>query len=260
MFNAIKRLLGGARPPNALWKVMEERDPWLSYDRFLALKLPKRQRPTIQALVEGSIKPGEIDGVRRWAGRHEEDYNGIAALVYALQQAIGSRNVHYLFEDGTVVPTARFLHYVDDQSLTLLFNDRTNSLQIASLKEFIRSNDLQDHVLEPLSFGQYETTIERRAQKYLGVQISQDDKEESLYQGRRISITIYRRLNADQQIEPAVTAVDISAALCVDGIELTPENVMLDEPIREPGSYNVTVQVGPGVSKVAYVWVVPTVE
>jgi len=260
MFNAIKRLFAAAEPPNALWKVMEDMDPWLSYERFLALMLPKRQRPLVQGLVEGSVKPRKIDAVRRWAERHEEDYDGIASLIYALQHTMKSSKVHYLFEHEVVVPTARFPHYVDDQSITVLFNDRENRLQIASVEEFARSNNIRDYVLEPLTFRQYETRIERRAQKYLGTQLSHADKGQSLYKGRRISITVRRKVKADQPIEVAVTAADVVEALSADGINVAIEDVQLEGPIYEPGLFDVTVQVEPGVLKNASLWVVPAVE
>lgn len=260
MFKAIRRLFTTAEPPNALWKVMEDMDPWLSYARFQALQLPKRQRPLVKGLVEGSVKPSEIDEVRRWAERHDEDYDGIASLIYALQHAMDSRNVHYLFEQDVVVPTARLPYYVDDQSLTVLFNDRENHLQIASVEEFTKSNDISDYVLQPLTFRQYETRIERRAEEYLGAKISHADKGQSLYKGRRISVSITRKVNADESIEVAVTAADVVEALAADGISVAIEDVQLEEPIHEAGLFNATVQVEPGVSKKISVWIVPAVD
>ena len=218
------------------------------------MKLTKRQRPLVCGLIDGTVTPGELDAVREWTEQHGENLDGIDALVFALHYALEGTEITYLFECQVPTPTARLPNYVDDSSLTVLFNDRENHLQIASLKEFLSANNISDYVLESLSPSQLRNRVISRLERYQGIDASSTTDEPSL------SITIERSANADEQLRQAVGAAEIVSALNTEGFNVTCEDVCLESPFEKLGLHHVSVQLEPDTSVRVFVWVVPSVE
>ncbi len=248
MLNWLKQRFAST-PKEPLWEVMEKMDPLLSYDRFQSLDLSARQRPLVKGLVEGTIKPAEIDAVRRWKDRHGEEDDGIDALVFALQHVLDGNKVTYLFEDGECVPAARFPRYIDRSSLTVIFNDRKCHLQIASLDEFLSSNGIEAFSLESLSLRQLQDRITDGA-------YSRRSKPE----GGRISITIERSSDAEDQVHEPVGTTDIVLALAEEGYEVDHQSVQLESDILTLGLHKVPIRLGDDTVKECSVWVVPSID
>jgi large subunit ribosomal protein L9 len=70
------------------------------------------------------------------------------------------------------------------------------------------------------------------------------------------SCTIAVKVGKDEKMYGSVTAADIAAALKAQGIELDKQHLVLDEPIRELGVFDVKVKLHAEVEGTVKVWVV----
>ena len=71
-----------------------------------------------------------------------------------------------------------------------------------------------------------------------------------------ISVTATVKVGEDDKLFGAVTAQIIAELVAEKGIELDKHNIMLDEPIKELGVFDVAVKVGAGIKAEVKVWVV----
>jgi len=261
MFDWFKGLFESKTVVNdPLWDVMEKMDPLLSYERFQALDLTEGQRPLVKGLIDGTVKPAEVDGVREWAEQHGESDDGIDALVFALQHVLEGHEVTYLFEDQVPVPTARFPDFVDEDWLTVLFSDRENHLQITSLKESVSLNHISNYTLEALELSQLRRRITARAHTTQGAASSSTTDPPSVVKKREQSITVERKANSDGHLYETLGAAEIASALNQAGFNVTSDEVCLESPLDKLGLYKVPVRLGPNADSKMYVWVVPSIE
>lgn len=70
------------------------------------------------------------------------------------------------------------------------------------------------------------------------------------------SCTIAVKTGEDEQLYGSVTAADISDALSKQGVEIDKHAFVLDQPIKELGRYDVTVNLDANVEGSVKVWVV----
>ena len=71
-----------------------------------------------------------------------------------------------------------------------------------------------------------------------------------------ISITLEKQVGAEDKIFGSVTAKEIADAVTAAGVPVDRKKVVLDDPIRALGAYDVPVKVGADVSATVKVWVV----
>ncbi|MCF7832191.1 MAG: 50S ribosomal protein L9 [Candidatus Marinimicrobia bacterium] len=71
-----------------------------------------------------------------------------------------------------------------------------------------------------------------------------------------ISVTATVKVGEEDKLFGAVTAQIISELIAEKGIEIDKHNILLDEPIKELGVFDVAVKVGAGIKAVIKVWVV----
>ncbi len=71
-----------------------------------------------------------------------------------------------------------------------------------------------------------------------------------------ISVTATVKVGEDDKLFGAVTAQIIAELVAEKGIELDKHNILLDEPIKELGVFDVPVKVGAGIKAEVKVWVV----
>lgn len=76
----------------------------------------------------------------------------------------------------------------------------------------------------------------------------------------RQSLTIEANANEEGHLYGSVGETEIAGALKQQGINLAPEQIRLEGPLRELGLYTVKIHVGRDVEAEAKVWVVPTVS
>lgn len=232
-----------------LWSAMEKMDPLCSYERFRKLKLTDEERPILKKLIEGSMKPAEIDAVREWAAQRNENPNGIDALLHALQHVLEEPQILYLFEKGNNVPAARLPLYENESEITVLFNERECHLQLVSVEEFVKLNQIEQFSLEPLDL---DDLYNRMTGRPAGTPRRKQE--------RQLSLTFERKTEADEKVSPPVGADDIAAELTELGYAATPAAVELEAPLDKLGMFSVQVEFEPGSPKKVIVWVVPAAE
>jgi len=71
-----------------------------------------------------------------------------------------------------------------------------------------------------------------------------------------VSCTITAKVSEGEKMYGSVTAGDISAALAEQGVKLDKESIVLDEPLKQLGVFDVKVELSPDVSSFVKVWIV----
>ena len=71
-----------------------------------------------------------------------------------------------------------------------------------------------------------------------------------------ISVTIPVKVNEEGHLFGSVTREDIAKALLLDEIEIDPEVIQLESPIKEKGVYEIEFKLSPTISTKVKVWVV----
>lgn len=71
-----------------------------------------------------------------------------------------------------------------------------------------------------------------------------------------ISVTVSVKVGEDEKLFGAVTATMIADLVAEKGIEIEKHSILLDEPIKELGVFDVPVKVGAGIKAEVKVWVV----
>jgi large subunit ribosomal protein L9 len=72
----------------------------------------------------------------------------------------------------------------------------------------------------------------------------------------KTSCTITAQANEQGNLFGSVTAEHIAAAFAEEGISLTPDQILLPEPIKEIGVYGFTIRLRPEIEVTSKVWVV----
>jgi large subunit ribosomal protein L9 len=72
------------------------------------------------------------------------------------------------------------------------------------------------------------------------------------------SITIEANANEEGHLYGSVNAQQIAAALATDGIQVDPDNVRIEGPLRELGFYSIPIHLGMEITGEVKLWVVPT--
>lgn len=91
--------------------------------------------------------------------------------------------------------------------------------------------------------------------KQLKVEKERKQAQELAKKIERISCTIVMQAN-EEQLYGAVTNADIAKALEQEGIVVDKKDILLDEPIKTLGVYQVPVKLHPEVKQQVKVWVV----
>ncbi len=89
--------------------------------------------------------------------------------------------------------------------------------------------------------------------------LAEEKKQEALALKERLeklSLTISASAQNEQNLYGSVTSQDISAGLKEEGIEIDKNLIILDEPIKSLGVYEVSVKLHPEVQTKIKVWVV----
>ncbi|MBN1558513.1 MAG: 50S ribosomal protein L9 [Lentisphaerae bacterium] len=80
--------------------------------------------------------------------------------------------------------------------------------------------------------------------------------ERTAQQLRGASVTIAVKAGEDQKLYGSVGTADIARELAEQGIEIDRHDLVLDEPLRELGVFDVPVKLHPGIEAAVKVWVV----
>lgn len=86
------------------------------------------------------------------------------------------------------------------------------------------------------------------------------ERQDALSRAERLKgavVTIAQRVGEQERLYGSVTAAMVAEALAAQGFEVDKKQVELAEPLKQLGSYEVTVRLGPGVKAPVQVNVVP---
>ncbi len=100
-------------------------------------------------------------------------------------------------------------------------------------------------------------TIEKRLK--LSAQASEEDKKKAEDFAKKLSslsCTVSVDVHGDDELYGSVTAAHIASALEADGVVLEKKQIVLDEPIKKLGIYDIEVDLHPEVKAKLKVWVV----
>ena len=99
--------------------------------------------------------------------------------------------------------------------------------------------------------------IEKRLK--LAAQASEEDKKAAEDFAKKLSglsCTVSVDAHGDDELYGSVTAAHIASSLKADGVALDKKQIILDEPIKKLGIYNVEVNIHPEVKAKLKVWIV----
>jgi large subunit ribosomal protein L9 len=72
----------------------------------------------------------------------------------------------------------------------------------------------------------------------------------------KITVTVSRQVGEEDKMFGAVTTDDIAEAVKAEGVEIDKRKIVLDEPIRSLGTYEVPIKLHTEVTATVKVWVV----
>ncbi|MFH1094378.1 MAG: 50S ribosomal protein L9 [Candidatus Omnitrophota bacterium] len=98
-------------------------------------------------------------------------------------------------------------------------------------------------------FEDYKRAVQKKQDK------EKELAEEIAHKIEHVSCTIVMQAN-DDQLYGAVTNADIAKALQQEGIQIDKKDILLEEPIKALGVYQVPVKLHPEVKQQVKVWVV----
>ena len=70
------------------------------------------------------------------------------------------------------------------------------------------------------------------------------------------SLTIPVAVGEDEKLFGSVTSIDIAKALGEEGVEIDRRNILLEEPIKKLGVYDIQLRVHPEINATVKMWVV----
>jgi len=73
---------------------------------------------------------------------------------------------------------------------------------------------------------------------------------------KKISCTIIRHAGEEDKLFGSVTSMDIAESLSNEGFEIDKKDILLDEPLKKLGVYQIPVKVHPEITVEVKVWVV----
>ncbi|MFH1406396.1 MAG: 50S ribosomal protein L9 [Candidatus Omnitrophota bacterium] len=88
------------------------------------------------------------------------------------------------------------------------------------------------------------------------LQLEKKDAQELADRLLSVSCTITKKVGQDEHIFGSVTAADVTEALSKEGIQVDKKKVVLDEPLKSLGIYQVMIKLHPDVTASVKVWVV----
>ncbi len=103
------------------------------------------------------------------------------------------------------------------------------------------------------SLKQIESEQKKQAAKML---LEKKKAEEVIQRLKDLSITIAVEVNEEEKLYGSLTTQDIAKAISAEGIEIDKKNIVLDEPIKEPGIYDLSIKLHTDMVAKVKVWVV----
>jgi len=108
----------------------------------------------------------------------------------------------------------------------------------------------------PLTAANLKKLEQEKQNKLLGAQKLKEEAESLKDKLSVLSLTIAALINEEEKLYGSITVDDISAALSEEGFKIDKSAIVLNEPIKSLGIYEVSVKLHPEVAVNVKVWIV----
>ncbi len=131
--------------------------------------------------------------------------------------------------------------------------------EIVRVKPGYARNYLLPHGYATVATENNKRAVERHREKLVEVEQERLKSVKKLAEAvERYSVTLEANANEEGQLYGSILAHDISKALKAASLDVEPEHLMLDGPLKQCGMYTLKVKLHEKVQTDVKVWVVPT--
>ncbi len=129
--------------------------------------------------------------------------------------------------------------------------------EVKEVKDGFARNFLLPKNLALLATKQSLKQIEAEQKRQEAKRVLEKKKAEGLCERlKNLSITIAVEINEEEKLYGSLTSQDIARAISAEGIEIDKKSIVLDEPIKDLGIYDLDIRLRPDVTCKVKVWVV----
>ncbi|MDP3731857.1 MAG: 50S ribosomal protein L9 [Candidatus Omnitrophota bacterium] len=121
---------------------------------------------------------------------------------------------------------------------------------------FARNSLIPNGLAVPVTPANLKKLEQEKQQKALQLEKAKREAEELKAKLARLSLTIPVLTHEEDKLYASITAHDLATALSEEGFNIDKNSIVLDEPIKALGIYEVPVKVHPEVFAKVKVWVV----
>ncbi|MEK6727961.1 MAG: 50S ribosomal protein L9 [Candidatus Omnitrophota bacterium] len=121
---------------------------------------------------------------------------------------------------------------------------------------FARNFLIPNKLAIPLTPENLKRLEQEKIKKNLQQEKIQDEAEEQKERLEGISLTLQALTQEEDKLYGSIGVIDLAAALKEEGFEINKNSIMLDEPIKALGIYEVPVRLHPEVLAKIKVWIV----
>jgi large subunit ribosomal protein L9 len=121
---------------------------------------------------------------------------------------------------------------------------------------FARNFLIPNGLAVPLTPVNLKKLEQEKQQKSLQSEKAKREAEELKEKLARLSLTIPVLTHEEDKLYASITAVDLAAALKEEGFDIDKSSIILDEPIKALGIYEVSIRLHPEIIAKVKVWIV----
>jgi len=129
--------------------------------------------------------------------------------------------------------------------------------QIVKVKDgFARNFLIPNGMAVPVTSANLKKIEEGKQQKTLQLEKAKREAEELKAKLARLSLTMPVLTHEEDKLYASITAQDLATALSEEGFNIDKNSIVLEEPIKALGIYEVSVNLHPEISAKVKVWIV----
>jgi len=129
--------------------------------------------------------------------------------------------------------------------------------EVVRVKDGFARNFLIPHGLAlPVTQGNLKKIEQAKARDMLSLEKAKNAAEEIKDRLSGLSLTIPVLVQEEEKLYGSITSVELARALKEEGFEIDKNAIILDEPIRALGIYEIPVKLYPDISAKIKVWIV----
>lgn len=129
--------------------------------------------------------------------------------------------------------------------------------QIIKVKDgFARNFLIPNGLAVPKTEKNLKVLEEQKAKKVLELEKAQKEAQDLSEKLKNLSLTIPVLAQEEDKLYGSITAPDIASALKEEGFEIGKDSIILDEPIKSLGIFEIAIKLHPQVITEIKVWIV----